>query len=393
MGEMWKHNEIKLLSRHFSSIHVVPLAFFGNSIPKKIEEENVYYSEPLLSKYSYFLNFRDVLRLFAGRTALINLWELLYLIPKINKKKLIKFISSAKRVNVILKSDCLTELLKSDRESTILYFYWGVGAADIIPFINIDRFMKVVVRMHRFDLYENENNGYIPYRRWLMNKKILVLPCSDHGREHLLLQYPESKALIRTQRLGVLRHNFVSKASINEIIRIVSCSSITNVKQVDKMILAAEQLSIPFEWTHIGSGELFEFLKIQLKRKNLENKFKFVGEVNSELILEYLILGNFDLFINTSRSEGVPVSIMEAFSVGIPVIATDAGGTKEIVDNSVGQLLRTDFAISELTDAIVKFYHLKSEERSILKNNAFVRFNERCDMEKLTRELIDILKT
>ena len=52
-------------------------------------------------------------------------------------------------------------------------------------------------------------------------------------------------------------------------------------------------------------------------------------------------LGNYlhiDLFINTSSSEGVPVSIMEALSVGIPIIATDVGGTKEIVTKTTARI-------------------------------------------------------
>ena len=38
-----------------------------------------------------------------------------------------------------------------------------------------------------------------------------------------------------------------------------------------------------------------------------------------------------DLMLNTSSSEGVPVSIMEAYFHGIPVVATDVGGNNEIV--------------------------------------------------------------
>ncbi|MFR4320263.1 MAG: glycosyltransferase [Blautia massiliensis (ex Durand et al. 2017)] len=44
--------------------------------------------------------------------------------------------------------------------------------------------------------------------------------------------------------------------------------------------------------------------------------------------------------MNVSSSEGIPVSIMEATSFGIPGIATDAGGTKEIIrDKENGVLL------------------------------------------------------
>ena len=49
-----------------------------------------------------------------------------------------------------------------------------------------------------------------------------------------------------------------------------------------------------------------------------------------------------DYFINLSDSEGIPVSIMEAMSVGIPIIARDVGGNREIVTNNNGCLLEGD---------------------------------------------------
>ena len=52
-------------------------------------------------------------------------------------------------------------------------------------------------------------------------------------------------------------------------------------------------------------------------------------------------------FVNVSESEGIPVSIMEAASFGIPIIATDVGGTSEIVDNSNGFLIENNKLIFE----------------------------------------------
>jgi glycosyltransferase involved in cell wall biosynthesis len=46
-----------------------------------------------------------------------------------------------------------------------------------------------------------------------------------------------------------------------------------------------------------------------------------------------------DMFLLTSRWENLPISIVEAFRAGLPVVATDCGGVKELVDDSVGALL------------------------------------------------------
>jgi len=61
-----------------------------------------------------------------------------------------------------------------------------------------------------------------------------------------------------------------------------------------------------------------------------------------------------DLFVHTSKSEGLPFVIMEALSCGLPVIATDAGGVGELVDSQVGKLLPVDISPDELAEQLWK---------------------------------------
>ena len=86
----------------------------------------------------------------------------------------------------------------------------------------------------------------------------------------------------------------------------------------------------------------------EMSRELPENiKIDFRGNVKNSDLLEVYKNNQFDLFLNVSLSEGIPVSIMEALSFGIPCIATDVGGTKEIViDGYNGWLLKKDFIYS-----------------------------------------------
>jgi colanic acid/amylovoran biosynthesis glycosyltransferase len=89
------------------------------------------------------------------------------------------------------------------------------------------------------------------------------------------------------------------------------------------------------------------------------------------------------LFINVSSSEGIPVSIMEAFSFGIPVIATNVGGTHEIViDNYNGILLKENPTIEEIKSAILKIKYLEVFEYGKMKLNAWNTLNEKFSAEK-----------
>ena len=104
--------------------------------------------------------------------------------------------------------------------------------------------------------------------------------------------------------------------------------------------------------------------------------------------MDFYRQNHIDLFINTSRSEGVPVSIMEAFSFGVPAIATDVGGTGEIVDNSVGKLLDVNVSPQEIANAIKLF---AVSDTSEFRKNARNRWNERYNAEKNYREFAGFL--
>jgi glycosyltransferase involved in cell wall biosynthesis len=82
-----------------------------------------------------------------------------------------------------------------------------------------------------------------------------------------------------------------------------------------------------------------------------------------------------DLFINTSYTEGVPVSIMEAQSFGIPVIATDTGGVRELVKEGTGSLIPVDFSPLHLAKLIEKYSLLPAVEENKIRVNAFHNWN------------------
>jgi glycosyltransferase involved in cell wall biosynthesis len=78
----------------------------------------------------------------------------------------------------------------------------------------------------------------------------------------------------------------------------------------------------------IGSGELEEKLKSEVKRCELEDKVTFYGHVKDANML----LPQFDIFIMPSHKEGLPYVIIEALRAGLPIISRPVGGIPEILD-------------------------------------------------------------
>lgn len=84
-----------------------------------------------------------------------------------------------------------------------------------------------------------------------------------------------------------------------------------------------------------GWGPLLDDLRASARERGLDRYVDFVGETHQP----YRYLRAADLYLLTSRWEALPISIVEAFRAGVPVIATDTGGVRELVDESVGAVL------------------------------------------------------
>ena len=126
------------------------------------------------------------------------------------------------------------------------------------------------------------------------------------------------------------------------------------MKRIDKLIYALSLSKNKIKWVHLGGGPLMtDLMKLSenlLSGGNVE--YEFMGDVCHSDVLSFLSNTTASCFLNTSESEGIPVSIMEAYSAGIPAVATDVGGVSELVNSSNGVLVNKDFEPIELIESI-----------------------------------------
>ena len=153
-------------------------------------------------------------------------------------------------------------------------------------------------------------------------------------------------------RLGTLYYGINNPLKERKIV-LVSCSNLVDVKRVDLIIKALMESTAQIKWIHIGDGILRSELEELSKKLPKNVECKFLGLMKNEEVMKFYKNQHIDVFINVSESEGVPVSIMEALSFGIPIVATDVGGTHEIViDKYNGILLNKNFKCCELLNSI-----------------------------------------
>jgi len=101
----------------------------------------------------------------------------------------------------------------------------------------------------------------------------------------------------------------------------------------------------------IGIGPLEPVLRKHTADLGLENKIHFCGFRN-DMVDCY---NSIDLVVQASWTEGMPNVVLEALAMGVPVIATEVGGTNEIINNGVSGLLLPPGDPRQFADAIMAF--------------------------------------
>lgn len=196
---------------------------------------------------------------------------------------------------------------------------------------------------------------------------------------------------IRCSYLGTINKNFFVKKNREKKLKIISCSNLIKLKRVNLIIEALAILDKKYfniEWIHFGDGEERIDLEELSKKKLKQIKFTFMGQVSNKQVIEYYRLNNIFLFIHLSSTEGLPVSMMEAQSFGIPIIATDVGGVSEIVNEKTGLLLSANPKIEDIVKAIEKMIKLDDSKYNEYRKNSYLNWQEKFNAENNYREFI-----
>jgi len=286
-------------------------------------------------------------------------------------------------------------------ENMIIYTYWHTEITYALQTLKNKYNYKLVSRIHGWDIYqERRKYNYMPLKKQFLHNIDKLFTITESANDYLHNTYGFDYSNLELSRLGVEDKNIVSGINKNNYMHIVSCSFIGEVKRIDKIIhslkiIANQNPTINYEWTHIGGGELYDSMlnMADTLLKNIKNiKFNFVGTLNNVEVYKFYANHNVDVFINTSSSEGVPVSIMEAMSCSIPIIAPNIGGISDMVINNInGILLSGDCKIKEIVQALEKEEYFKNKNIRNASYNIFSeKYNAKRNYEYFIKELLSL---
>ena len=289
-----------------------------------------------------------------------------------------RFITLALRLNEVLSR------LFVQQRIDVVYSYWLFAGALAAALLREKGVAKVAIsRVHRADLYhEHTKLGYLPGQAVTIAHLDKIFCISQHGVDYLKNHYPNAQHKIELSRLGVRPAPILNSPSTDGRLHLVSCAYLSPVKRIHLLVKALARCQMPVTWTHLGGGKLEDEIRKMAAGLPENIHWHITGPVPNYEILQFYREHPVDLFINVSASEGLPVSIMEAMSYGIPVAATDVGGSKELViSGQSGILLPADITPELLTQTIADFYQLPISKKQAMRQAAWQVWHDRVNAE------------
>ena len=187
---------------------------------------------------------------------------------------------------------------------------------------------------------------------------VFVACISDFARSQLMgLVGPEEWSKLQVVHCGLDTQRFSRDAEgtdgSSDVVRILSVGRLVPVKGQAILIQAAAQLveaGLPVRLTLVGDGPDRKKLERLTRKLGLEGRVTFAGAVGQHEIRAYFAAA--DIFCSPSFAEGVPVVLMEAMAMRVPVVATRIMGVGELVEDGLTGRLVAPGRVDALADAL-----------------------------------------
>jgi glycosyltransferase involved in cell wall biosynthesis len=186
-----------------------------------------------------------------------------------------------------------------------------------------------------FDDFQNNKHSFLIevqklLRNWSINSAEIVITPSDHLKSFVSGIGYSKKILKINNGVNITDINRAneSKADINLIIisRLVVQKNINIVIEAMKL-LDNKNLKLSI----IGEGGEFSKLESTIYDLNLQNQVQLLGKIDNNKISQFLLTA--DIFIQASDYEGLPHSVLEAINYEVPILSTETGGCKDLLND------------------------------------------------------------
>ena len=181
------------------------------------------------------------------------------------------------------------------------------------------------------------------------------------------------------------KNNLTNKSLKPKKVRVISVCRFVSQKNIKDTLKIAEKMQ-SIDFYIIGNGPLWKEIKNIISKRKINN-VNLLGEKQD--VFKYLYSA--DIFLSTSLYEGLPISILEAMSVGLPIVASNVVGNRDTIQNGKSGFL---YKLENIEMAVSYLKKLSKSKilRQKLGNSAFNRQRNFFSINSMVKQYIQIYK-
>jgi glycosyltransferase involved in cell wall biosynthesis len=179
-------------------------------------------------------------------------------------------------------------------------------------------------------------------------------------RDQLHHEFPQYASRIEFVPNGVLTGGAVARSAFRSPLKLITVGSLIRRKRVETLLEALADPACPTDTVLrvVGDGPERKSLEAMARSLALGSRVEFVGGVPPEQVAKHLSWA--EVFVFESESEGRPNAVLEAMAGGMPILATDIPGVRELIGSDAGLL----YAVGDSTGLARAIAHVNADPQS-----------------------------
>lgn len=249
---------------------------------------------------------------------------------------------------------------------------------------------KTIIHLHgsQFDkFYENElNKNKKKYIEKVFNSADKVIVLSEEWQEKILSWFKCDVEVLHNAVFIPEKINYNNNSkNITLLGRLNERKGTYDLIDVIEK-LKAELKKDEYKFILAGDGDLDKLKKV-INEKKIEDIVEILGWIDTKKRDE--VLKNTLIYVLPSYNEGMPMSVLEAMSYGIPTISTYVGGIPKIIDNDINGLL-IEPGDKEALYKNIKYLIENNKKRSEISKKAYLTINKKFSIDSNVKKLENI---
>ncbi|MBP1919013.1 glycosyltransferase family 4 protein [Youngiibacter multivorans] len=274
------------------------------------------------------------------------------------------------------------------QDEDLLFSYWLSRSSRIAYYVHNLINTRYICQGHGSDIYKYPPKNLDK----ILKAAEYIVTVGNNNKRFISNTYHISENKTRIFRLGIgseMAKKISERTKVIESdtgIRFITVARFEEVKGVDillesiKLLKESNMLSESIHFDIFGDGRKFQEYFSYIEKYNLSDYVTLRGWIDRDGLVDELAKAT--AYILPSRSEGLPVVLMESCAAGLPIIATDVGSTTDIAIEGKNAIVCSLPNSELLSEAIVRFINLKPADISIMKDFSFDIFGADYRLEK-----------